>query len=83
LKFYTYVLFSERLGKFYIGSTQDIEMRIDCHNRGLVKFTSRGIPWRLVWSVSFETRPEAVQMEMKIKKRGAKRFLIDEKIIGG
>jgi putative endonuclease len=77
LNFYTYILFSDKLQKFYIGSTQNLELRIDYHNNGLVKFTSKGTPWRLIWSMSFETRSEAVQKETKIKKRGAKRFLID------
>ena len=77
MKFHAYILFSESLQKFYTGSTQDVNERVEYHNQGLVGFTSKGTPWKLVWSMSFESRLKAVQMENKIKKRGAKRFLID------
>ena len=31
---YLYILYSEKLNKFYVGSTTDIERRITEHNRG-------------------------------------------------
>ena len=74
---FTYLLYSVKLGKDYVGSTQDVISRLNYHNNGNVKFTSRGIPWILVWSQQYMTRAEAVQLENKIKKRGAKRYLTD------
>ena len=35
------------------------------------------MPWELVYSINFDTRAEAVALETKIKKRGAKRYLAD------
>jgi putative endonuclease len=75
--FYTYVLFSESIRKFYIGSTNDLSERINTHNKGLVSFTSRGTPWKTIWYTTFETRADAVRLENKIKKRGARRYLTD------
>ena len=37
----------------------------------------KGVPWELVECFDCETRSEAVQLEMKIKKRGIKRYLED------
>ena len=45
------------------------------HNSGEGKFTAKCLPWVLIWSKSTETRGEAMKLENKIKKRGAKRFL--------
>ncbi|MCZ2459726.1 MAG: GIY-YIG nuclease family protein [Chitinophagales bacterium] len=73
--YYVYILWSEKLGKFYVGSTKDVENRLREHNKGESKFTSKGIPWVLVWQESVETNSEAVGLEMRIKKRGIKRFL--------
>ena len=75
--FTTYILYSLNLRKFYTGQTEDIERRLEEHNRGKTPFMKKGIPWKLLYSQSFETRSEAMQLEKKIKKRGAQRFLID------
>ena len=77
MEFCVYILWSERLGKYYVGSTGNLENRVKRHNKGEEKFTSKGVPWQLIWSESYRTRSEAVQMENKIKKRGIQRFLVD------
>jgi putative endonuclease len=41
--------------------------------------TKYGIPWELVKTFMCETRSEAILLEKKIKKRGAKRYLEDLK----
>jgi len=35
------------------------------------------VPWKLVYSFGCIDRKEALKLEMKIKKRGIKRFLVD------
>jgi putative endonuclease len=73
----TYILFSESAGKYYTGHTQDLSNRIQEHNKGETSSIKVGIPWKLVWSHEFETRAEAMALESKIKKRGARRFIED------
>ena len=73
--YYVYILFSDRLGKYYIGSTKHLENRLAEHNRGKSPFAKSGLPWKLVYSLEFENRSDALSFEMKIKKRGALRFL--------
>ena len=74
---FVYILWSEKLKKYYIGSTQDVENRFREHNKGESKFTSKGIPWNLIWKVEIENKGVAIRLEQKIKKRGAKRYLED------
>ena len=47
------------------------------HNSGETKSIRNGIPWEVVWQTQLPSRAEAMQLESKIKKRGAKRFLED------
>ncbi len=65
--YYTYILWSETLQKFYVGSTQDLEARVAYHNSGNVKFTSTGTPWILVYHELHETRSDATKRERQIK----------------
>jgi putative endonuclease len=52
---FSYVLYSAKLNKYYIGASTDIESRLYEHNIGHSKFTSTGIPWILKHSEFFET----------------------------
>ena len=72
-----YILFSEKSSTYYVGQTADIEKRVQRHNQGYVRSTKNGIPWVIVLQIKVLTRSEAVVLERKIKKRGAKRFLDD------
>jgi len=78
MNFKVYILWSDVLQKFYVGHTADLEDRLYRHNLGQSIFTSRGVPWKLIWSFDTVDKKEAVQLENKIKKRGAKRFLSDQ-----
>jgi putative endonuclease len=65
--FYVYVLYSAKLKKRYVGSTDDIPKRLRLHNAGRSRFTSGGFPWALVHSESFNTRSEARKRERFLK----------------
>ena len=73
--FYVYILKSEKDGKFYIGSTKNIEQRLYRHNKGLVKSTKNRTPFVLVYYERFLTLSEARRRERKIKSyKGGKAF---------
>ncbi|MBK6264680.1 GIY-YIG nuclease family protein [Marivirga sp. S37H4] len=77
MSFQVYILYSKKLGQYYVGQTSDIEERLIRHNLGHGKHTRKGVPWILVWSIEVADRSEAMKLETKIKKRGAARFLKD------
>jgi predicted GIY-YIG superfamily endonuclease len=67
-------------GSFYVGHTDDLELRIAHHNKGTFGgYTARRRPVTLVWSESFPTRIEAMAVERKLKgwSRVKKMALID------
>jgi len=68
-KYFTYILFSEKLNKFYVGSTHDLHRRVEEHNRGKTPFSKLGLPWQLKYYQEFDTRKEAVHRELEIKRK--------------
>ncbi|GGE11608.1 GIY-YIG nuclease family protein [Psychroflexus salis] len=53
MKFYTYILFSEKLNKHYIGQTNHVQNRLKKHNNRYQKFTKKGVPWMLIAAVGY------------------------------
>jgi len=73
--YFVYILYSKKLSRYYVGSTNDIDRRIYEHNIGHGKYSRKGSPWQLVYIVPFETKKEAVQEELRIKRRKSRRFI--------
>jgi len=73
-------IYSSVIDKFYTGQTEDIQRRLEEHNRGKTSFSAQGMPWTLVYSKDCSSRSEAIKLQKFIKKRGAARFLIDNNI---
>ena len=73
--FTTYIIYSETRDIFYIGQTNNIEDRILRHNQNRNKYTKGKGPWKLVFQKTFTTRPEAVQLETKLKSFKNKNYL--------
>ena len=66
-----YIIFSNKLNRFYIGATQvDVKSRLEKHNNGSYgksKFTSTANDWQLVLFISAHDFAHAVRIEKKIK----------------
>ena len=78
--FYTYILFSEKAKKYYVGSCQDITIRLSRHNTGATPSTKHGRPWKLAYFETFETKTEALTREKQIKSMKSKIYIL--KLIG-
>ncbi|MEN0006893.1 MAG: GIY-YIG nuclease family protein [Bacteroidota bacterium] len=76
--FTTYILYSATIKRYYIGYTStSLEERLKKHNTNHHGFTGKCNDWLIVWFSVAGTKSEALRLEKKIKKRGAKRFLQD------
>jgi len=60
MNFSVYILYSPAHNKYYIGSCEDLGMRLEQHNKGRNKSTRFGAPWELKYTASFPTRSMAV-----------------------
>ena len=72
--YFVYILYSFSIHKFYVGQTSDIQSRVQRHNQGGEKYTSKGIPWTLLWSTAKGTRKEAINLEQKLKNLSQERL---------
>jgi putative endonuclease len=73
----TYILYSAKISKYYTGQTENIDRRLEEHNRGKTLGMAKGMPWDILFLKEFSTRQEALKLEKFIKKRGAARYLKD------
>jgi putative endonuclease len=76
---FTYIIYSKKLDRFYIGATQDsVHSRIEKHNsghHGKNHFTAKADDWLLF--LSFETKDyaHAIRIERKIKAMKSKIYI--------
>ncbi len=71
----TYVLYSKKFNKIYIGQTNDVERRLTEHNSGNHRYTKRYIPWSVIYTEKFNTRAEAMQREKELKSQKGREFI--------
>ena len=72
---WVYILKSCVDGSYYVGSTIDIERRVDEHNRGQTHSTRGRTPYTLAFKVEADTYKEAHILELRLKKYKSRRIL--------
>ena len=79
MPYYAYILYSEKLERYYIGSTQNTTRRLERHNAGATPSTKAGRPWKIVYEEVFENKQDAIKRE-KYLKRMKSRVIIENLI---
>ena len=64
--FYVYILRCAD-GSYYVGHTDDMELRMQQHESGDVGYTALRKPIELLWQGEFETREGALAFELQVK----------------
>ena len=72
---YVYILQSEQDGRYYIGSTNNLERRLKEHLRGKTHSTKRMLPLKFVFGKEFNTFVEARQEERRLKKQKSHKYI--------
>ena len=72
---YTYVLQSEKDGKFYVGFTKNLKLRFEKHNKGFVESTKNRIPFRLIYYEACFDQNDATKREKYLKSYHGRMFL--------
>ena len=76
--FYTYILYSQSLDRFYVGYTsQPLEERLKKHLSSHSGYTSRAKDWEIAYYEMFENKHSAIKREKEIKNWKSK-----EKVLG-
>ncbi|WP_299529767.1 GIY-YIG nuclease family protein [Ulvibacterium sp.] len=69
-----YILQSDLDGSYYIGQTENLERRLTYHNSGKSRYTSRKLPWKVVYDEAYKTRKEAIHRERFLKNQRNRKF---------
>ena len=77
--FYVYILHSEILNSFYVGTSANVEERLKRHLSNHKGYTAKAKDWIVVYTETFETKTEALNREKKIKSWKSKSMI--EKLI--
>ncbi len=73
--FYVYILRSLKDGSYYVGSTSNLEKRINRHNRGHSISTKGKNPLVLVYKKEYKLRSEAIREERRIKSQKSRIYI--------
>ena len=66
--FTTYILYSESLGKFYIGFTKTtVQSRLSKHLASKRGFTAKVSDWKIVYTEVLPTKEQAMTREKQLK----------------
>ncbi|HAT63676.1 MAG TPA: excinuclease ABC subunit C, partial [Flavobacteriaceae bacterium] len=69
-----YILYSDKLDKYYKGYTNSISERLKRHNAGYEKYTRYGTPWKLILTIEKPTKSDAIILESKLKNLNRERL---------
>ncbi|MEO0160389.1 MAG: GIY-YIG nuclease family protein, partial [candidate division WOR-3 bacterium] len=73
---FTYILYSKKINKYYTGITEDdLDWRLERHNQGWGRYTKNGIPWELVYYETYQTKQEALKREREIKSKKSRKYI--------
>ena len=72
-----YVIYNKKAGKYYIGQTEDIHVRLEQHNSHIYKSYTARFPgeWELIHQESVATRSEALKREKSLKSGNGRVFV--------
>ncbi|HKK64013.1 MAG TPA: GIY-YIG nuclease family protein [Bacteroidales bacterium] len=78
-----YILYSEKLDKFYIGAShEDVNNRLDKHinhSYGKHRFTAKTNDWVVFLNIDANDYPHAIRIERKIKSMKSKKYILNLK----
>ena len=75
---YVYVLRSLKNGRLYTGSTNDLQRRLQEHQRGKNRYTRHAGPFELMYKEEYSTRLDARQRELFLKSGQGRELLKKE-----
>jgi putative endonuclease len=73
--YYTYVLQSEKDHRFYVGFTNDLKLRFEQHDKGLVESTTDRRPINLIYYEACLSQADATKREKYLKTYHGKMYL--------
>ncbi len=74
-EYVVYILYSQKLDRYYVGYTNDLDRRISEHNRKKGKYTDNGFPWEIKYVERYHEKKDAAERERFIKSRKSRVYI--------
>ena len=65
MSYFVYILYSKLARKHYIGSSENVDKRLEAHNSGLSKYTCMANDWKIIYQIILPTKTEALILEKR------------------
>jgi putative endonuclease len=76
MKYLVYILHSQKLNRYYTGSTADIDIRMDFHvNAENHKYTYNADDWKQVFTLECDNKTQMLAIEKHIKSMKSKVYI--------
>ena len=77
MEYVVYILHSNQLGKYYIGFTQNLDMRLDFRQNDIQtrKFSYKAKDWELIFTIECESKFQGLSIERHIKSMKSKVYI--------
>ncbi len=75
MKHFVYILYSDLRNRYYIGSSENIERRLERHNQGATKSTKSGRPWKIVYTEEYKSKSDAIKRELYLKRMKSRVYI--------
>ena len=72
---FVYILQSQKNNRYYIGCSNNLERRLEEHNKGYNKSTKNNIPYKIIYVEDYSNQQVAYKREKQIKSyKGGEAF---------
>ncbi|PWH83467.1 excinuclease ABC subunit C [Algibacter marinivivus] len=75
MSYYVYILYSSKLNKYYVGSSEDVNIRLDKHLQSHKGFTGKAKDWVLKYTETYDSKSESIRREFQIKKWKSRKMI--------
>ncbi|NER13048.1 GIY-YIG nuclease family protein [Leptobacterium flavescens] len=72
-----YIIYSEKMDKFYVGETSDLPKRLEEHKTGfyISSYTSKTRDWVLFFEIECDSKNQAIKIEKHIKEMKSRTYI--------
>jgi len=75
MSYYVYILYSRKADRYYVGETENVDIRLKSHLSGISRYTSIADDWTVVHTEPFNSRSDAIRREKDIKRKKSRKYI--------
>src|SRR5438067_1097623 len=73
--FTVYIIYSNRINRYYVGYSADIQKRLAEHNTSISDFTAKTNDWQLKYTEIFSIRQPVINIKSEINNKKSRKYI--------